>query len=374
VQVFHCDHCGALVFFENVSCVSCGHTLAFLPDLGVMGSLEQTGQAWRSPMQPQRSYRLCANYVERDVCNWALAEGDTHSLCISCRLTTVIPAVGQPEQRLNWYKLEAAKRRLVRSLMTLGLPLASKTDDPERGLEFEFKSQNVSADPVMTGHEHGVITINADEADDLERERSRVALHEPYRTVLGHLRHEIGHYYWDRLIAGTGQLSTFRALFGNEQEDYAASLRRHYDNGAPANWQQWYVSAYSSVHPWEDWAETWAHYLHMADTLETASACGVMLRPRRRDEPSLDASPRPASDFDRMMSDWFPVTYMLNNLNRGLGLPDPYPFVLAAPAIEKLRFVHVTIEAARRDGESSSGQVLTNPEPRWSNQGLQFRP
>jgi hypothetical protein len=122
---------------------------------------------------------------------------------------------------------------------------------------------------------------------------------------------------------------------------------RHYEQGAPPDWQQRFVSAYASVHPWEDWAETWAHFLHMSDSIETAAACGLMLRPRHPDEPALVTPPdaRPAGSFDRMVRDWFPLTYVLNNLNRGLGLPDGYPFVLSTPAIEKLRFVHETIEA-----------------------------
>jgi hypothetical protein len=351
MQVFHCDHCGALVFFENVQCVACGHRLAFLPDVGAMASLEQTDQdLWRSPWQPQRQYRLCPNYVGRDVCNWAIAANDAHGLCISCRLTTVIPDVGEPQQRLNWYKLETAKRRLVRNLMMLDLPLTPKSEDPEHGLAFEFKSQQFAADgdPVLTGHANGVITINSDEADDAEREKHRRALHEPYRTVLGHLRHEIGHYYWDRLIGGSERVASFRETFGDERQDYDQALMRHYDSGPPADWQSFYVSAYCSAHPWEDWAETWAHYLHMVDTLETAAACGVTLKPVRRDEPALSTLSSPAGDFDRMLNDWFPVTYMLNNLNRGLGAADAYPFVLSTPAIDKLRFVHETIQRSRR--------------------------
>ena len=352
MKIFHCDHCDALVFFENVRCVSCEHTLAYLPDLGVVGSLDQEQDGlWRSPLREhaEHSYRLCANYTSYDVCNWALAPGDEHSLCVSCRLTTVIPDTNDPGQRLNWYKLEAAKRRLVYSLVRLGLPLASKSDDPERGLAFEFKvSLEGSDEPVLTGHANGTITINAAEADDAEREKRRVDLHEPYRTVLGHFRHEIGHYYWDRLIANSDRLAAFRALFGDDQQDYSAALQTHYENGPPTDWQERFVSAYCSAHPWEDWAETWAHYLHMTDTLETAEACGVSLQPPRRDEPTLRRPLTAAtSDFDRLVNAWFPLTYMLNNLNRGLGLADAYPFVLSPVAIEKLRFVHDTIANAR---------------------------
>lgn len=354
MKVFHCDHCRALVFFENSQCVNCGHTLAFLPDLGVIASLErgQRDSQWTSPMPRAngRPYRLCANYAETNVCNWAVPAEDGNALCVSCRLTTVVPDRTAPAQLAAWYKLETAKRRLVYTLMTLQLPLRTRAEDARNGLAFEFKTSvdAPDAEPVLTGHANGVITINTAEADDAEREKRRNQLHEPYRTLLGHFRHEIGHYYWDQLIADSRRLQPFRELFGDEQRDYGAALKQHYDNGAPADWQQRFVSAYSSSHPWEDWAETWAHYLHMRDTLETAAACGLMLKPRRQDEPSMQGLPRSGqTDFDDMIADWFPVTYALNNLNRGLGQADAYPFVLAAPAIEKLRFVHETIRERR---------------------------
>jgi hypothetical protein len=52
------------------------------------------------------------------------------------------------------------------------------------------------------------------------------------------------------------------------------------------------------------------------------------------------SGPRWDTGFDRILQNWLPLTYALNELNRGMGLPDLYPFVLSAPAIEKLRFVH----------------------------------
>ena len=354
MKVFHCDHCDALVFFENVQCVNCGHKLAFLPDIGEVGSLEaasedQSANQWLSPL-PQnqgKTYRLCDNYTQYNVCNWAIEPGDQQSLCRSCRLTTIVPDASDPQLHTAWYKLEVAKRRMVYTLMALRLPLQTKAEAPEQGLAFEFKVQAAqpNAEPVLTGHAEGVITINAAEADDAERERRRNQLHEPYRTLLGHFRHEVGHYYWDRLIANSERLQAFRALFGNEELDYGEALKRHYENGPPANWQDHFVSSYSTSHPWEDWAETWAHYLHMYDTLETAAACGLMLKPRRRDEPAMQSPPpKPSTaEFDRMIEHWFPLTYALNSLNRGLGQADAYPFVLSPTAIEKLQFVHETI-------------------------------
>jgi hypothetical protein len=353
VKVFHCDHCGHLLFFENIACVSCGHRLAYLPDLALVGSLDEAGgDLWTSPLTSAagQRYRLCHNYTAEAVCNWAVREDDDHPLCESCRLTLVIPDLSKPGHREAWYRLEVAKRRLVYTLLALGLPVRNRVDDPEQGLAFEFKADvdEPSGGPVLTGHADGVITINIAEADDAEREKRKRALHEPYRTLLGHVRHEVGHYYWDRLIAAGPLLETFREAFGDERADYGQALQTHYDQGPPADWPQRFVSSYASAHPWEDWAETWAHYLHMVDTLETAAACGLSLRPRRRDEPSLPTIPAeglvaPDTPFGRLIESWFPLTYVLNNLNRGLGLPDGYPFVLPQPAIDKLRFVHDTV-------------------------------
>jgi hypothetical protein len=352
VKVFHCDHCKALVFFENVRCVKCDHALAYLPDLEVVGSLSAAeGNLWTSPLPRAggRKYRLCANYVEHNVCNWAVPEDDPNPLCRSCRLTRVIPDLSRPGNKAAWFKLETAKRRLVYSLLRLGCPLKSRIEDPEQGLAFEFLADPATpgAPKITTGHANGVITLNVAEADDAEREKRRVTLHEPYRTLLGHFRHEVGHYYWDRLVQGSPRLERFRELFGDEQKDYAQALKEHYEKGPSAEWQKRFVSAYAASHPWEDWAESWAHYLHMTDTLEIAAACGLSLRPPRPDEPSLKDPTVPggegAEPFKEVIDDWLSLTYVLNNLNRGLGQADAYPFVLAPPAIEKLAFVHRTI-------------------------------
>jgi len=358
MKVFHCDHCQQLVFFENVSCVKCGHTLAYLPDVVDIASLEPAeDNIWRTFVG--KAYRLCDNYSKEKVCNWAVPAETSEVLCESCRLSCVIPDLGVIGNREKWYRLEVAKRRLIYSLRRLKLPFAN-TAGCVSGLRFEFLADSPEADggKVLTGHSNGRITINVAEADDAEREQRRLAMHEPYRTLLGHFRHEIGHYYWDRLIDGSDLIEPFRELFGDERQDYAQALKSHYDQGPPADWQMQYVSAYAGTHPWEDWAETWAHYLHITDALETAAASGLWLRPGRRDEPALRPSAGlregcPAS-FDQLMENWFPLTYLVNNLNRGLGMRDGYPFVLSPTAIAKLRFVHDTIGAIDNRGSESA--------------------
>jgi len=350
VKVFHCSHCRHVVFFDNTHCVSCGFTLAFVPDLLSVVTLEaRRNDLWGTELRgmARRRFRLCRNYSQENVCNWAVPAEDPQPLCESCRLTQVIPNLGVEGNREAWFKLEAAKRRLLYSLKQLRCPIESRLQNPERGLAYEFLSDEASGQPVLTGHAHGIITVNVAEANDAERERRRLQMHEPYRTLLGHFRHEVGHYYWERLIHHGARLEGFRVLFGDERSDYSAALQTYYDNGPPADWAQRYVSAYATSHPWEDWAESWAHYLHLTDLLDTASDCGLSLSPKRRDEPTLPrARSGTEAPFDRMIADWYPLTYLLNNLNRSMGLPDGYPFVLTSPAIEKLRFVHETIVSA----------------------------
>jgi hypothetical protein len=360
MKVFHCDHCDQLVFFENVLCVRCERPLAYLPDLGVTGSLDATEDGlWRSPLARAggKTYRLCRNYTEHNVCNWAVSAEDDSPYCRSCRLTRVIPNLDAPGNKEAWYKLEVAKRRLLYTLLSLGLPIVSKQEQPETGLAFEFLADppDTEAPVVLTGHDNGLITLNIAEADDAERERRRVQMREPYRTLLGHFRHEIGHYYWDVLVKDGPHLDRFRELFGDERADYGEALKRYYDAGAPPDWQERFISAYATAHAWEDWAETWAHYLHMTDTLETAVGCGLSVKPRRIGEPAMSPKKelvRTPSAFDTWLADWYTLTYVLNNLNRGMGLPDGYPFVISAPATEKLRFVHAVV-AARATAEGS---------------------
>lgn len=346
MKIFHCTNCESLVYFENTQCVNCSSVLAYLPETSEMSALTVAAEGGWTEAKSGRSFRLCANYSNENVCNWALPAEEPEPYCLSCRLNRVIPDLSLPANREAWARVELAKRRLVYSLLSLGLPVVPKTADPENGVIFEFLTDDpVAGTAVLTGHDEGVIVLNVVEADDAEREKRRHDLGEPYRTLIGHFRHEIGHYYWDRLIKEGPRLQAFRDLFGDETFDYEEALKIHYAQGAPADWQTRFISSYATMHPWEDWAETWAHYLHMSDTLETAAACGLSLTPKRADEPALEtAGGHPT--FEAMIANWFPLTHVLNNLNRGLGLADGYPFILSAPAIEKLRFVHETITKA----------------------------
>jgi hypothetical protein len=344
MRAFYCDRCGSLVFFENFQCVKCDARLGFAADAFDLLALENDGEVWVPVAEANRHrrYRRCANDLQHAVCNWLIADDDKNELCASCRRNDVIPDLTVGENLRLWAKIEIAKRRAIYNLIELHL----FTEFSEK-LRFKF----MSGDTVVTGHAAGLITLNVAEADDVERERRRVSFREPYRTLLGHFRHEIGHFYWKRMVADTSAHERFRTLFGDETRNYADALKNYYANGAPADWQINYISAYATAHPWEDWAETWAHYLHMIDTLETAASFGMSLKPKHPDAKAMSAEPRTVdvveSPFDRILRHWLPLTYALNSLNRGMGLPDLYPFVLSTPIIEKLRFVHDVIVAVK---------------------------
>jgi hypothetical protein len=309
-----------------------------------MSALQEADGVWRALAEPQATYRLCAN-AQHGVCNWLVPADAAEEFCAACRHNRTIPDLSQPDNLRRWQKIEVAKHRLFYTLLKLRLPLATKNEDPD-GLAFDFIANQQTPQghiPVMTGHASGLITLNLAEADDPERERQRSAMDEPYRTLLGHFRHEIAHYYWDRLVANSPKLAQFREVFGDEQQDYAAALQNHYANGPPPDWPQQYVSAYASAHPWEDFAETWAHYFHMVDTLETVGAFGLSVRPRvsksRELAAKVDFDPHSA-EMERIIDAWLPLTFAMNSINRSMGLQDLYPFMPAPAVIVKLSFVH----------------------------------
>ena len=352
MKLFSCSTCGQTVFFENVRCTRCRATLAYLPDVGVMSAMTEEGdQLVASARQANGAkYRFCMNSTEHGVCNWAVPVTDDNRYCSGCRLNAVVPNLSHPGALESWARIERAKKRLLYTLYELGLPVESQ-QKRNGGLVFSFL-ESEPASPVLTGHDDGHITINIAEADTPFREKLREELGEAYRTLLGHFRHEIGHYYWDVLVRDGKWRAPFRDLFGDPEKDYNAELQRHYREGPPAGWPDAYVSSYATMHPWEDWAETWAHYLHIVDTLGTARSYGIAIRPEltggAKPPASLTVNVRRLDfdDFDDLVAGWFPLTFALNSLNRGMGLADLYPFVLTEKTIRKLRFVHDVIEDA----------------------------
>jgi hypothetical protein len=352
MRTFYCSNCKHRVYFENVQCTNCMSTLAFLPDQGTIFALKPSEDGTFLPITAEkkpRSYRLCQNTIEHAACSWAVPADTDQVYCRSCRLNETIPDLSQPGAKDAWIRLERSKRWLLCNLMRLGLHVPARLDAAGHKMRFAFLA-DTKTEKAFTGHTDGLITINIAEADAPFREKIRLQMGETYRTVLGHFRHEIGHYYWDQLIKDGPHLPAFRELLGDDTASYEDSVKRHYADGPPTDWPMNFVSSYASMHAWEDWAETWAHYLHLVDTLETARYVDLVMKvkvERGAKAESVDAAEIDFSDFDDMLHSWIPFTIALNSLNRSMGLLDAYPFVLSDPAIEKLRFVHRIVQESK---------------------------
>ncbi|MDB5612944.1 MAG: hypothetical protein JWQ22_597 [Devosia sp.] len=358
MKLFSCGSCGNTVYFENVSCEQCGHALGYAPDLIEMLALDPDGGVLVNVADRTGRFAYCANH-QHGACNWLVPAGvQAEQYCVACRHNDTVPPLADPVNVFHWQAMERAKKRLFYSLLRLQLPLATRDEDPEHGLSFRFLADDgAGSAPVMTGHDNGIITIALIEADDAQREARRTSMGEPYRTLLGHFRHEVGHHYWDLLVRSEPNLSTFRNLFGDESVDYGDALQRHYAQGAPADWPQRFISAYATAHPWEDFAESWAHYLLIVDTVETALAFNVGAAPAADKDASLavkvDIDPYTNVLFAPIVDNWVPLTLLLNNLNRAVGQPDAYPFVLSPAVVEKLSFIHSLVRnhLMRRDAQ-----------------------
>lgn len=352
MKAFRCD-CAKKnpLFFDSVACNVCGRLVGYCPDNSLLQAFDPTPEfgLWKNP-KSQQLWRQCENYREHQVCNWMVNADDPNDLCRACRLNDVIPDLSQPLNLEYWRKIEQAKRHALYTVLSLELPLSSKREDAENGLVFRFMTDREPISeftepldgqtPIFTGHNEGEITINLMEADEVARTRIRIKLGEAYRTLLGHFRHEIGHYYWFRLIENNpSRMNRFRQLFGDERLDYTTALQRHYEEGAPADWADTYISPYASMHPWEDWAECWAHYMHMLDTLETAQAFQLQLG---SPVPSVALPPanRDPNTITALLKDWMRLAVGINELNRSMGMPDPYPFILNTAVQKKLQWIH----------------------------------
>ncbi len=334
--------CGNALFFENSECLQCQRPVGYDLATNRFHALE-----------PEGPHRLCENGTRHGVCNWLVPAAGRSSLCRSCQLTRTLPDLTIIGQLEAWRRMESEKRRVLYTMAQLGQVPLSKSES-QGGLAFDFLAPQPGA-PVVTGHRDGVITLNILEADDAYRETERRALGEPYRTLIGHLRHEIGHYYWDCFFRDhrpdDAGLAEFRQLFGDERTDYGAALAAFYQSGPRAGWAESHITAYAAVHPWEDWAETWAQYLHIVDTVETVESFGW-----RSDTIPMPATPftaesvgatKSASEqkFLRTLNTWAKISPALNEIAASLGQRNLYPFVLNAATARKIHFVHCTIAA-----------------------------
>lgn len=315
---FNCE-CGQPLFFDSFSCVSCGRPVGFDPATMSMRTLP--------PKTERTELNRCANGTEFKACNWLHSEPTSDALCFGCQFNRTIPNLDNPHNLERWRKLEAAKKRLLFTLLSLRLPL-----DPA-ALAFDFvedprSNPNLVDQTVRyTGYEPGLITVNVLEADDAVRESERRAVNEQYRTLLGHLRHESGHHYLELLLALPAERAAFRERFGDERAGYREALDRHYAEGPAPDWRQRCISPYASAHPVEDWAETWGHYLHIHDVLETAATHAVI------------PAGLPTAPLAERIATWRELSITLNELNRSIGHGDAYPFVVTTVVEDKLAFV-----------------------------------
>jgi len=344
MQAFSCTSCGNDVYFENSACLHCGAELGFDPEgliiAGVRPNPAQDGTLVTLGT-PSKTVRRCANAAHA-ACNWLLNAGEAGPLCRACSLNRTIPDLSDPQHLAAWRAVESARKRLVYTLLRLGLPISGVDGVPP--MTFDVLQD------ARTGHLDGVVTIDLAEADNVERERRREQLDEPYRSLLGHLRHESAHYYWPIIVEKAGLTEEFRTIFGDERRDYGEALASYHANGPFADWQQSFVSAYASAHPWEDWAETWAHYLHILDTVDTAEAVGIEPRSKGMVEGSAwpfgRTDPYRGISVDALMDRWVPLASAMNDLARSMGHSDFYPFVTAAATRPKFAFVDRAIRQA----------------------------
>ncbi|MBL3562769.1 zinc-binding metallopeptidase family protein [Rhodovulum sulfidophilum] len=324
-----CPSCGAEIWFHNTACLSCGAELGFQPGRGLVPLGSGGGAA-------------CANRAVIG-CNWVAAAPG--GLCLSCAHSAVVPDLSVPGNDRRWARIERDKRMLMRLLDALGLPLRDAAGAPAP--VFELRGDPIGPAPgpkVITGHAHGTITLNIAEADDAERERIRAEMGEPYRTLAGHLRHEVAHHYWDLLVAeNPAALDRLRPVFGDERADYGAALERHYREGPPPGWEATHVTAYATAHPWEDFADTWAHLFHILDSMETALAYDLL-----RDDglQGLEVAALAALPVERLAEPWIALSVALNAVNEAMGHGRFYPFVLSPAVLEKLEAIRRLLPVA----------------------------
>lgn len=339
---FTCD-CGNVLFFGSSACLKCGGQVGYDPQYGAMARL-----------RPGGTMKLCANGVSHNVCNWLLPADSNATLCLACSMNRAITDLSSARNQMLWARTEMAKRRLIYTLLHLGFSLPSKTENPQTGLAFDIVSTAVNPE-ATTGHLNGVITVNLEEADDTYRQFNRQQLGENSRTLLGHFRHESAHYFWRRHLSELAWDDplrlAFRERFGDEWLDYAAALSAHYDRGAPAGWEQNYITAYAASHPWEDWAETWAHYLQIVDGLETCECLGIQVKHLTLPLVMLpgEAGTLPTmlpqdgtedGEFLARLQRWMCLSTALNEISHSLGEQPLYPFVISVRVAQKLRLAH----------------------------------
>ena len=344
---FTCAACGNTTYFDNRNCIACGARLGFVTRSQSLEALvPEEGDTWHLVSDHSQRFRLCAN-AKADVCNWMVDAASFDTYCRACRHNRLVPSPALPHTLAHWRAIGAAQRHLFYSFLKWRLPAPTRQENPTGGLIFDFLEDRRLADgsveKPMTGHDEGVITIRAAEAEDAERETLRAKLHEPYRTMLGHFRHETGHFIWNQMVRDGGLTAECRQVFGDDTLDYGEALKRHYREGAPPHWQERFISEYASSHPWEDFAETFAHCLHIVDTLEMARSHQLRLSACGEGAKEIATDPYCETDFETLANLWVPLSITMNSLHHSMGERPLYPFILTPAVRAKLGFVHKII-------------------------------
>ncbi|MDQ7992074.1 MAG: putative zinc-binding metallopeptidase [Propionicimonas sp.] len=345
MKLLVCPTCAGLLFLESLRCEACGTEVAYH-----VPTAEMVAVTGRDIPVGERIWHPCSN--RQWDCNWLVADETGTGRCFSCQLTRTRPAADDTIALEKLASTAQAKRRLLVQLKSLGLPVDPHFER-DGGLGFDLISSFSENRQVMIGHANGIVTIDLAESLDEHRERLRIALGEPYRTMLGHFRHEVGHYYQWVLVEQTDRIDECRGLFGDERASYSDAIARHYATGSPDGWEASFISEYATMHPWEDFAECFAHYLHINETLNTAATAGLELALERQRVITLPQVVAPkerygAGEFDALLEDWRWVSLFFNRANRAMGKADLYPFRITPAVAEKLRFIH---------------RVLTDPPP-----------
>lgn len=343
MRAFTCPNCRNYIEFEDLTCRTCEAELGFHHPSSTFHVVSREG----TEIDGERWF-ACSNRAW--ACNWLAAEDSGAGTCLASRLIRKRP---DADDTLALEKLATTSgklRMMVYQLLELGLPILP-WDTYEKGLGFDLLSSKSRGENITIGHADGIITIDLVESLDDYRERLRIRLGEPYRTMLGHFRHEVGHYYEMVLFdAMPDRIDRVRELFGDERVSYSDAIDRHYRYGAPENWRESFISEYATMHPWEDFAECFAHYLHITDTLDTAAWSGMVLQARTQGHtPTIDTTIARVTeeiDFDEILEDWLWVSTLLNRINRSMGKDDLYPFHINAVVGDKLGFIHDTVRSA----------------------------
>jgi hypothetical protein len=359
LRPYQCPNCARPTHFEVRVCPSCAFTLGFDAANDQLLFLGDNASIWRDADGEAHGVVVCENNNAFAVCNWLVPEESDETLCLACRHNRIIPDLSYPGVPDRWAKIEAAKRRLFHTLLHLDLPIETQAEATALGtgfgLTFDFLYDPVGEETgtvqITTGHEDGLITLNLLEADDVQRERMRTALGEPYRTILGHFRHEVGHYYWSRLIEQSDEIEAFRAVFGDERISYEDAMAAHYQAGGASGTDD-YVSTYAMMHPWEDFAETFAHLMHIIDTLATIGGFGMRMTqwPGYEEQPEVTFNPYRATT-EQLVMEWRPFAFAQNSINRSMGQSDLYPFHLSPKVVEKLSYINMLL---RRSAKSAT--------------------